>query len=222
MWIFYTPKQNRGEICASSTQGQCFGSWGNETSFLQLGNMVLYFLFICLPGALNYKYLNFLFSKIFFFFSLAMKWTGSCGVIYFTFHHKSDYFLSHITAIPLSTLVAESQIPLHSAQCTQKQFSLKTEVSLLWKFSPNLQKNNNPCLGGSIRAAWKPHLGYYTSNRVEGSVSTAHSGRDFTWLVPEKIRDALASDPPGEERLVLGLFHRLVLACPLSEQDGTK
>lgn len=33
-----------------------------------------------------------------------------------------------ISAIPLSTLAADSQFPLHSVQCTQKQLSLKPEV----------------------------------------------------------------------------------------------
>lgn len=129
-----------------------------------------------------------------------MKWTGSCGLIYFIFHQK-DSFLSHITAIPLSTLVAESQVPLNSVQYTLKQISLTLDVTSCESPATINRKTIILALDAGSEA-WKAHLGYYTSIGEQGSASRGHSACDFTRLVCGRIRDS-----PGEERLGLGLFH---------------
>lgn len=136
-----------------------------------------------------------------------MKWACSYGLIYFSFH-QIDYFLSHITAIPLSTLAAGSQLPLHSVQCTQKQFSLNQKLPLV-KVQPQLREEQQSLPWMQYQSSKETSLGIlHIQQRARISpVSTGHLGGDFSWLMSGKIRDALASAPPGEDRLALGLFH---------------
>lgn len=116
------------------------------------------------------------------------------GFFFFTWHEVNRFLWSHLFQFSPNwffSLPRRCHSSLHSASWISSPFAFSpmyseaiqpwTRSYLLWKFSHNSQKNNNPCLGFSIRAAWKPLLGYYTPNREQGSVSRGHSGCDFTW-----------------------------------------
>lgn len=144
-----------------------------------------------------------------------MKWTGSCGLIHFIFH-QMDSFLSHITAIPLSTLVAESQVPLNSVQCTLKQVSLKLEVTSCESPATIYRKTIILALNAGSdsmeTSPWILHIHWRARISLQRTFSL--------WFRQVCVWQDKRFSRRG--KAWFGFAPHLFLACPLSEQDGTK
>lgn len=218
MWLFYTPKRNQGWNLCLLYPGSVF--WWLRQGNISFSPVKEYgppFLIYFSPQCSEQEIFKFFIHQE--VFSLGMKWTGSCGLIYFSFH-QVDSFLSHITAIPLSTLVGESQVPLHSVQRTRKQFSLELAVTSCESSATIYRKT----IILALDAVSEQH-GNLTRDTTHSMESKKFPEDIMLWFYLARVwqgKRCIDIRSSRKGKACFGFVPQLFLACPLSEQDGTK